>query len=68
MRKMSKAWGKRMGKEKNMKNGEIYRICGRWIVATWLDLSPVVSQIWNFERMIRLTEHHSSIPKYEASK
>jgi hypothetical protein len=35
------AGGMSKGAEKKAKNGQIYNICARWSVATWLDLSPV---------------------------
>ncbi len=32
--------GRRTGQEKKRSAGQMYSICGRWIVAMWLSLSP----------------------------
>jgi hypothetical protein len=33
--------GMKSGAEKKAKKGQMYSICARWMVAMWLDLSPI---------------------------
>ena len=60
-------YGMNRGAEKNTKSGQMYRSWARWIVATWLDLSPISSIRSAYRQTLQghHTKYYAAIDDYE---
>ena len=64
----AKATGMMSGNEKKATNGQMYSICGKWMVATWFSLSPIEVSEYHVGGLLGLTKDNTAVPDYKCRK